>query len=273
MNDDQVPELSDEAARFLESHHATGEPPAESLARLQRKIFNPTTRPIAAKRTWLSNELFAAAAVLVVIVAGTATYLAIRSKPTQPDPLEQVGKRYQAGDFEGARREAVERCRSSTAPICSGLADKLTRVAELVSRFDALSREELGELQALDSRLSLGRQTPLQRKILQRLRQLDHTLKTSSLTIEQLITEARARIKDQNLAGAIDILEECLERESANLSCLRLIASTNSRMAARDNDADALKRAKKYYENYLQVAPPEDPYVPKIKEILTGAFQ
>ncbi|MCC6337270.1 MAG: protein kinase [Myxococcales bacterium] len=88
---------------------------------------------------------------------------------------------------------------------------------------------------------------------------------------EQLCDEATKLSRARNYEAAVTKLERCVKIAPRHPACHRILGSTWARLAARDSDARAMDKAKKAYERYLEVAPPDDEYVPKVKLILEQA--
>ncbi len=87
---------------------------------------------------------------------------------------------------------------------------------------------------------------------------------TTAEQTEKMLTDARAMMKAGSFESAIEKLKQCLALESKNLGCIRLVGSSYGRINSGNEQ-------KKYYELYLRVAPADDAYVPKIKEILANS--
>ena len=88
---------------------------------------------------------------------------------------------------------------------------------------------------------------------------------------EKLATEAKAFNKSKTFPPALDRLKQCLRLDPNNLACIRLTASVYASISQNENSPEDLKRARDYYELYLKVAPPDDAYVDRIRNILSGA--
>lgn len=265
---EEVPELSPEARGFLARHQSTGEPSAEALARVQAWLGAPVRAAAPAKRSWLRHEVMAAAAVLLVVVGGQGLFLAYRSHIAPAEgataEVKAVVNAYRAGDLEGAQRLASQSCREAA---CAPLASSLAKALGLSRRLQTLSPEELEQLATLDAQLAEGSQTALGLQVA-RLRQGDSA---SSAKAEQLIAEAKELKKEKEYEQAAERLQQCVQLAPGNAVCYRMLGSVYAAIGARDQSASDMERARQYYAQFLQVAPPDDEYVPKVKAILLAA--
>ena len=66
-------------------------------------------------------------------------------------------------------------------------------------------------------------------------------------------------------------LDKCVKTAPQYHPCYRLLGSVYASIATRDQSASDMEKARKYYERFLEVAPPDDDYVPKVKAILEAA--
>ncbi len=85
---------------------------------------------------------------------------------------------------------------------------------------------------------------------------------------EKLVAEAKVLIKEGSFNAAIERLKRCLQLDPSNLPCIRNSASAHSRLSQEDNSPSEFRQACNFYEQYLRVAPADDVYVSKIKNIL-----
>ena len=90
---------------------------------------------------------------------------------------------------------------------------------------------------------------------------------------EGLFKDANDEKKAKNYERAVQKLEKCIKVAPAYHPCYRLLGSVHAFIAGRDGSASDNDKAKKYYERFLEVAPPDDDYVPKVKAILEAAKQ
>lgn len=91
--------------------------------------------------------------------------------------------------------------------------------------------------------------------------------------VESLLQEGNEFKKKKNLEGAVIRFERCIKLDPKFHACYRQLASTYASIASRDQSQPDMEKAKKYYERFLEVAPPDDDYVPKVKQILEQAKQ
>ncbi|MEW5740556.1 MAG: FHA domain-containing protein [Myxococcota bacterium] len=92
-----------------------------------------------------------------------------------------------------------------------------------------------------------------------------------SAEAQALLDEATALSKGKNYEAAALRLERCIKVAPMFHPCYRVLGSTYARLAARDSSAQDMDKARKYYERYLEVAPPDDEFVPKVRQILEAA--
>ncbi|MFT3710385.1 MAG: FHA domain-containing protein [Archangium sp.] len=88
---------------------------------------------------------------------------------------------------------------------------------------------------------------------------------------EKLFNDGNAERKAKNLESAAIRGEKCIKLAPSYHPCYRLLGSVYAAIATRDQSASDMEKAKKYYERFLVVAPPDDEYVPKIKNLLEQA--
>jgi tetratricopeptide (TPR) repeat protein len=279
--DEEVPELSPEAKAFLSRHAATGEPSADALARGRQRLASPAVpRVVRAMRySRLPPEVMAAAAVVAVLAGAQLLYLAFRTpkiaasspevKTVDPD-LEAIGEAWRAGDFTGASRLASQDCRSAA---CAPLASELAVMIGLARNPEALSDDAFEKLSAFDKKLSNGRDSALGRLLENRNRRLALVPPSPAALseAEALFDEAMRERKEKNYERAVLRLEKCIEIAPGHHPCYRLLGSTYAALATRDQSAADMEKARKYYEKYVAVAPPEDEYTPKVRAILEAA--
>lgn len=275
-----LPEPSDDVKAFFAEHQATGEPSVAALARVRARVRWAAAKPVAppAKRSWLRHEVMAAAAVLLVMVGVQGLYVALRN-PSAAAPavpatdeggeVKAVIAAYQAGDVAQAQRLA-----SKGGPACAPLVSKLAQVVVLSARLDALSADELARLAALDVELARGGQTALGQKLAQ-LRKTSPTMEPSQTGAEALYVQAleasrswRPSIPPQQYERAIRLLEQCQREYPSYANCYKLLGSVWAKVSSRDSSEDALRKARAYYERFLELAPPDDDAVPKVRAIL-----
>jgi tetratricopeptide (TPR) repeat protein len=88
---------------------------------------------------------------------------------------------------------------------------------------------------------------------------------------EALFKEASDEKKAKNFERAVVRLEKCIKIAPQHHPCYRLLGSVYASIATRDQSAGDMEKARKFYERFLDVAPPDDEYVPKVKQILDAA--
>lgn len=88
---------------------------------------------------------------------------------------------------------------------------------------------------------------------------------------QALYDEAYSYFKTKSYEGAASRLERCIKVAPSFHPCYKLLGSTYARIASRDSSASDREKARKYYERFVEVAPPDDPDVPKVRQILEQA--
>lgn len=88
---------------------------------------------------------------------------------------------------------------------------------------------------------------------------------------QALLDEATGFSKSKNYESAALRLERCIKVAPMFHPCYRMLGSTYARLAARDGSQADMEKARKYYERFIEVAPPDDEYVPKVRQILEAA--
>ena len=277
---DEGGELSPEAKAFLSRHQNTGEPSKAALERVQHKLTAPSAPatqakvlPLRRKRPMLPPEVMAAAAVVTLLLGGQLVYLLIRKQPIAAMPAEVATKgsrevqaitaAWNAGDFAQVQRLASRECASDE---CRPLATELNKMLERAKRVESLTAEEHEELLQFNLKLSEGKDTALS----QQLNAITGGLPRAEQLVlgEKLFNEAWAEKKAQNFERALVHLQKCVKTAPAYFQCYRLLGSVYASIAMRDQSAPDTDRARQMYETFLEVAPPDDAYVPKVTAIL-----
>jgi tetratricopeptide (TPR) repeat protein len=90
---------------------------------------------------------------------------------------------------------------------------------------------------------------------------------------QELIDEANALRKTKHFDEAALRAERCVKLYPLEATCYRLLGSIYANIAARDQSASDMERAKANYQRFLEVADPADSYVPKVKAVLDAASE
>ncbi|MGV3621413.1 MAG: hypothetical protein ACO1OB_11385, partial [Archangium sp.] len=88
---------------------------------------------------------------------------------------------------------------------------------------------------------------------------------------ESLFKEGTEEKKAKNYERAVIRLERCVKIAPTYAPCYRALGSVYASISARDQTSGDLQKARKFYERYLELAPPDDEYVPRVRSILDGA--
>jgi tetratricopeptide (TPR) repeat protein len=297
--ENEVPALDPESKAFLARHQQTGEPSAEALERGLRRLSAPATtgtpklasvKPLPrARRPILPPEAMAAAAVVVLLLGGQGLYLAFRhpavTAPIPPkgvdvnptelgaraaDPdVKAVAEAWRAGDFETARHLAARECNSDA---CGSLKSELAQMLGLAEHLETLSPDERAQLAAFDKKLSDGRDSALRRMLENQKRPAPPPDSAEALArAQKLFEEARESKRLKNSEAAVVQLEECVTIAPSFPPCYRLLGSVYAMIAAQNQSAGDMERARRAYQTFLEVAPEDDEYVPKVTAILAAA--
>lgn len=272
---DDIPPLDDELRAYVASHRTTGEPPAGAVARVRAQLRAPTSadpaRP-ARRRLPLAPELLAVAALVIALLAARSLVRALRPDDTAPPErgpqVQAVIDAYRVGDLGGAQRLASQHC---TEPACAGVQTLLTKIANLSGRLDALSDQDLRELRDADATLSGGVDSVLAKKIAARgpsTPQAPPGQMLVAMPADALFRRAEEARKAKRYEDAISLLQACLRTDPAFHPCQRQLGSAWAGLAARDTSAAAQEEARRAYERYLEIAPADDEYAPKVRAIL-----
>ncbi|MEW6433977.1 MAG: pilus assembly protein N-terminal domain-containing protein [Myxococcota bacterium] len=200
------------------------------------------------------------AAVLIALLAARGVFVLVHD---QGGPKLRVLEAYRAGDIDGALQRAKTECRGDE---CAGLEAKLAKAASLSSRIGALTPEERAELGALDEALAPGGTSAIALKL-----RAPAPPPVSPRDLDGLVDEARELIQSKSYDAAVARLEQCVRLDPGHAACLRMLGSTYARIASRDGDAEKMERARTAYQRFLEVAPPDDVHVPKVRQILEAA--
>ncbi len=85
---------------------------------------------------------------------------------------------------------------------------------------------------------------------------------------DELAREGGWALRGRDFERAISLNEQCLKLEPTHLTCTRGLAAAWASLSARDARSDARDKARALYQRYLELAPPDDAYVPKVRAIL-----
>lgn len=94
---------------------------------------------------------------------------------------------------------------------------------------------------------------------------------TKNAEADALFKEGNDEKKAKNFERAAIRLERCVKVAPTYAPCYRVLGSVYASIAARDQSISDQQKARKNYERYLELAPPDDEYVPRVKAILENA--
>ncbi len=275
-NLDDVPALSPEAKAFLRSHAQTGEPDAEALergrSRLHRPVYRTAKIETRARPVRAAPNLKAfAAAAMVALVAGSGVLLLMTDWHPSESPIPPIIRIMAAYD-SGNLDEALSVAQHCYEPRCLQLYRDIEHARTLIDHVEMLQDAQLEELLAIDSAIrsvegGVSAYGPRSR-VAPPSRQTGSEAR--AVELELLIDSARLASRRGHQRGAVSLLNRCLMLDSASLACTRQLASAYASMA-QNGDRVALRQAREYYLRYLRIAPSDDPYVPKVRNILESA--
>jgi tetratricopeptide (TPR) repeat protein len=87
----------------------------------------------------------------------------------------------------------------------------------------------------------------------------------------ELYNEANDLARRKQYDAAVMRLDRCVKADPAYYNCFKLLGSMHARISARDGSASDQELARKNYERFIELAPPEDEAVPKVRKILDEA--
>lgn len=270
-----LPKHTAEVRAFLERHADTGEPSAEALGRVQQQLLTRAVSGTPAKKRQsqkrgLPPEFLIAAGLLLATLGGRWWFEHLHHadpRPVTPSEIKEpssadlqaVHDAWRAGDFDRAARLAQQCSLAGCAQARAVLAVAVPRAKRVLE----LSRVELEHLAALDKTLAQGQPTALGAQIATRLER-----RGSTAEAEVLYAEAIALRKAQNLDGAVVRLERCVSVAPSHFNCYKLLGSVHAAISVRDSSAQDREKARRYYQRFLELAPPDDEAVPKVRAIL-----
>jgi pSer/pThr/pTyr-binding forkhead associated (FHA) protein len=88
---------------------------------------------------------------------------------------------------------------------------------------------------------------------------------------EALFREGQDLTKQKQFDSAVIRLERCIKIAPMYFNCYKQLGSVHAKIANRDNSSSDLEKARKYYERFLELAPPDDESVAKVRDILEQA--
>ncbi len=88
---------------------------------------------------------------------------------------------------------------------------------------------------------------------------------------EALLAEAAELSKSKSYEAAQKRLKRCIELAPRFHRCYKLLGSVYARIANRNQSAADTEQARVHYQRFLELAPPDDPDVPRVRKILAEA--
>lgn len=86
--------------------------------------------------------------------------------------------------------------------------------------------------------------------------------------IAKLLDEAKQAKKAEKYGTAIDRLKKCLELDKTNPDCTVTLASVHASKGSAETNTVDNERARALYQRFLEIAPPDDKRIERVKEIL-----
>lgn len=280
FNDEDVPAMQPELSKFFKEHEEVGEPTPGEVRRGRERLLDAVkeeTKVVPLRRRWLPPEVLAVAAVLFIAVVAQLIYVTVKRGDDLQAAQKALDAAWSRGSLQDLKR-AVDQCNDAT---CTDTGGKMLAALSLSSRLDSLDGAELGSLAALDSELSKKGTSPIAERIAQRRQQLE---RVEPPAIPEPPEPAAAPVGDdparesaesanrarraKDYEEALARTEGCTDMYPTYAPCWRIMGSVLASLAARDNSSKFQQRARKAYEKYLQLAPADDEYVPRVRAIL-----
>ncbi len=85
---------------------------------------------------------------------------------------------------------------------------------------------------------------------------------------QKQLDEARPLVKQGQYQAAINRLEKCLKIDNKAFDCHKLLGSAYAKKGAAENNAEDVKKGLAHYERFVELAPPDDESVPKVRKII-----
>lgn len=205
----------------------------------------------AALLDWPKAELLAQSAAVDgnLLPEAKALLLALEAEKGHRAALEQATKFLDSGDLDKARTSLEQ-----------ATGTKLLRV-----RFEELSaRREKLVLEMSRTKVAPPRVEP---------RKPPHVVATDPKLAEAegLFQQGRRASADKEFQKAAELFEKCAKVAPKYHPCLRLLGSTYANLARINSSSNDNEKGRQAYERFLEVAPPDDEYVPKVRSILEQA--
>lgn len=272
-DDDELAPPSPEALQFLKDNDEVGTPTPAELRRVRERVLSATEEKAPPRRAWLPPEVWAVAAVVLVAVVAQLVYLSLR----EGEPVAtEGGDAFAEAWLKQSRADGEAALAKCDTPQCRVRGSKMLAAMTLKERIGTAEENDLKFLETFDEDLSRGARSPIAEEIAKRRRELaerDARPKPAVVNVEAeaLFNKGRALSKQQEYDEALEQLETCVSLHSLYPPCWRQLGSVAASLAARDRSVKMQERARQAYTRYLELAPPEDPFVPRIAEILEAA--
>lgn len=219
----------------------------------------------AAELDWNKAEVLAKeASVEGVLIPEAKSFLqALESEKPNRNALEQAGKLLDAGSLEKAKNQLDS---AAGTKLLKAKYDELeARRARLVA--DKVAVKDPTPVKVDPPKVDPVKVDPVKVDPVKVPPKTD----AKAAEAEALFKEASDEKKAKNFERALSRLEKCIKISPQYHPCYRLLGSVYASIATRDQSASDMEKARKYYERFLEVAPPDDDYVPKVKAILEAA--
>lgn len=90
---------------------------------------------------------------------------------------------------------------------------------------------------------------------------------------QKLLDQGRELLKAKQYTAAINRLEQCVKLDPKAYQCHKVMGSAYGHRGSEDNNAADVDKGRANYQRYIELAPPDDPDVPKVQHILDQAKQ
>jgi ABC transport system ATP-binding/permease protein len=252
---DVDPKKPKEPVVKVEAPKTTDDPPKADLEALRTaaNVKLSEAKEAAIELDWAQAEVLAKEATVEGELLGDAkTFLAqLDSERGNKTALEAAAKHLEAGNLEKAKTQL----------------DSASGTRLLRARYDALEKRRSDLVAAKVAANQPTKVEPKAEPKVDPVKKDDPKLAEA----ESLYKEAADEKKAKNFERAAIRAERCVKIAPSYHPCYRMLGTVYAAIANRDQSANDMEKARKFYERFLEVAPPDDDYVPKVRAILDQA--
>ncbi len=89
--------------------------------------------------------------------------------------------------------------------------------------------------------------------------------------LDTLLSEAEAERKNGNYERSRMLVEQCIKQNPGYAMCHLTAGKVYASIGKRDNKVEATEKAKKHYQRFVDLSPPDDPRAAKVRQLLEEA--